>query len=543
MHSDTVWHDYRDRISSVWALNIGLFLFLFSFALLFTNFPTYKWPGGDGRDYANITDAIVEGQSLDLRNAKYSRRRNDDPTVIELADGSLYSIFPLGKPLIQVPALAAMRRVFSDSQSQVEKMLADNLAFSITSAVLYGVSGVLMFILLKTSLGFSVPCALLGVVLYAFSTLALPFSKIHGVENLQIVLLMGMVIAGISSSRWSIVALAACFGWLVLAKPPSAVALPTLVYLIVQGRLWQNSHLTARLIALSVALLFASLFFYYNWIRSGDISASYGVGAVAETRFALSHLPSTLWPLFFGPERNIFINNPILLLALPGFFLCRNRVYLLAALSLWVTMLVFYGASGNQNWGSYVGNARYTVPYLFLLIPFVIVFLVRVFRFFTSRVHRRWLLAMLLVLCAASVYVQALYYSFSEFHVKQFERAYNRFANELTILPLEESKHQLRFANTLFWNTKHCTVPSKNLKFNYPSSNPDQAHLSTQVLRLFPQRWFCKDYLFLSINQFGGITWLFHLRTILIAMVLLSALLVGFAMRAKGNYGISHRHP
>ena len=60
---------------------LALFCSLTLFAVLCTNFPTWSWPGGDGRDYANITEALVEGQSFYLADfAGATRSTTMSPT-------------------------------------------------------------------------------------------------------------------------------------------------------------------------------------------------------------------------------------------------------------------------------------------------------------------------------------------------------------------------------------------------------------------------------------------------------------------------------
>jgi len=505
-------------------LKLSLFGFLTTLALLLTNFPTWGWPGGDGWDYANITEAIVEAGTLDLRYATRTQRGPDDKTVIRTQDGRVYSVFPIGKSIVQVPALYVARQLARGSSDPVERMIADNLAFSVTSAVLYGISGVLIFTLLNAVLGFGWPVALMGTGLYCFATLGLVFSKMHAVENLQIVLLMGMVVAGLRSSGWSLPMVCICFGWLVVSKPPSAVALPVFLYLVYSGRLWQLSNWNQRVLAIFAAAGCAYVLFYYNWLRSGHLGAAYGVDNYASnTEFALANIFSTLYPLLIGPERNIFLNNPIFFLSLVGFFTLGHKRYLITAAGLWVTMLLLYGASGNSNWGAYVGNARYTVPFLFLLIPFAVSALVTVYSSTLGWMRAGFVLAATaLLLC--SVYVQLLYASFSEFHVKQFEMRFNQLAFDYNVPEIDLAKHQFLFAHELFWHTDSCKKPTGAAAFGYPSSDLRTSAFSAQVLKTFDQQWFCKDWLLLDVRQWSSIAWMASMRNLLSIFALVCVL-------------------
>jgi hypothetical protein len=500
---------------------LALFCSLTLFAVLCTNFPTWSWPGGDGRDYANITEALVEGQSFDLRHSSLPQRNKNDRTVVVAADGSLYSIFPMGKALAQAPMFALGRWITADSSNRLEQMLVDNFSFSVTSAILYGLSGCLLFLLLLHYCQYSFPLSLLGTLLYCLATLSFPFSKIHGVESLLIPLFIAITYFGLRPGKWSLAIVSICFGWAVVTKPPSAIALPVLAYLFFKSNLWGRAHSPSRILALLGAVGFAALLFYYNWLRSGDPGAAYAVGHAADTTFSLTRIPATIWPLLFGPDRNLFLNNPILFLALPGLFMLRNKTYIITAAGLWTSMLLLYGASGNTNWGAYVGNGRYAVPFIFLLMPFVL----ETLRWFSQleKLTLRTtalLLSGCLVLC--SMYVQLLYASYSEFHVKQFEYRFNHQARQVGIATLEEAKHQLKFAHTLYWHTDSCQQPSHLEYFPYPSREPERARFSGKVLKAFPARFFCKDYLFLNGRAFKSIGWFKTLESWIIGSFLIS---------------------
>ena len=509
---------------------LAIFLCFTLLGFLCTNFPTWGWPGGDGRDYGNITEALVEGQSFDLRHSTRPMRGSDDGTVVVSESGAIYSIFPMGKALVQAPLLGLARLIGDATNSPVEKNLLDNLSFSATTAILYGLSACLLFLLLHRCLAFTYLMSLLGVLLYSLFTLAFPFSKIHGVESFQIVLFMGMVYSGLRPGRWSLAIVTLCFSWAVVTKPPSAVALPVVGYLFFKNDLWGKAHWPSRVMALLAASGFAALFFYYNWLRSGDPSASYAVGHAAESTFALARIPGTLWPLLVGPERNLFLNNPILFLVIPGLLLFRNRTYVITAGGLWLGMLLLYGASGNTNWGAYVGNGRYAVPFIFLLIPFVLASVQRIYRLDNKPIKSAAYL-LLAGLFMVSFYVQVLYASYSEFHVKQYEYRYNHQARALGRETLVEATHQLEFAHKLFWYTQSCHYPSQLASFPYPSQQGGTAEFAAGILRSFNTSFFCKDYFFLNDLAFPSVSWFKPLRVSVLVLLLLSMFLLMIAVR------------
>ena len=514
-----------------------VFTLFSTLGVLCTNFPTWGWPGGDGRDYANLTEALVVGGNFDLRNSRFPERRPDDPTIVRKSSGEIYSIFPVGRALYNAPFFAAGSALGKD-RPPVEAMIIDNLSFSIATALLYGMTCCLVFLLLRDYFAYSAPSALLGAALYGLATLAFPFSKSNGVEPLQVALFAAIVYVGLVPRRWSLPLMALLFGLAVITKPPAAIALPVIVYLFFRFRLWSAASPLSRIAAVVAAVGTAAFFFHYNWLRTGDVAAAYAVGHAAEVPFSLGHIVPTIWPLLFGPDRNLFLNNPILLLALPGFFLLRDRPYAVVTLLMWTGLLLFYGATGNQNWGAYVGNGRYAMPYIFLLMPYVMALLAYLNTATTGAVRIVSAVAVCVVL-GWSIYVQVLYASFSEFHVKQFERRHNALARESGMEELVEAKHQLQFANTLLWYTDSCRHPGQMEGFPYPSTDARRARFSAAVLAGFPQPFFCKDYLFFNLKYVPGVGWLQPLKWLLIALVgILAVTLVIMMYRPSANRAV-----
>jgi len=332
---------------------------------------------------------------------------------------------------------------------------------------------------------------------------------------------MGMTYFGLRPGRWGLAIVSICFGWAIVAKPPSAIALPVLVYLFFKSNLWGRAHWGSRILAILGAAGFATLFFYYNWLRSGDPTAAYAVGHAADTTFSLARIPATIWPLLIGPDRNLFLNNPVLFLALPGFLLFKDRTYTIIAAGLWISMLLFYGASGNTNWGAYVGNGRYAVPFIFLLMPFIVETLRRLGELRKTTLKYAALMASG-CLIFSSLYVQLLYASYTEFHVKQFERYFNHHAREADLATLTEAKNQLKFAHTLYWHTYSCQKPGRREHFPYPSREPERARFAGEILRIFPAQYFCKDYLLLNGSEFVSISWFRTLKISIISSLLIS---------------------
>lgn len=500
------------------------------FALLLTRFPTWSWPGGDAYYYATITEALVEGGSLDLQHWPPGEERAVETTLVRNPDGSIYTIFPLGLPLAQLPAFATGRAISKRLDDPSARLFVETMFFGLTPALLYGLTALFLYRLLR-HLQFNVPWSALGVALYCTATLAFFFSRHNGVEPLQTFLLAWMVYVLLVPGRWSSPIAAFSYGLAVLAKPTAAVTLPVAAFLYLKNRVWQTSPWSARLLAAGIGLSMAALFFWYNDVRSGDPVSAYA-SAKQLSSFTLTRLPSTLWPVLIGPDRNVFLNNPLFLLALPGFFLLRSRTYLITALGCWSSYLLIYGMGGNKNWGAYVGNARYLVPLGFLLIPYVVATVRWVAR--SRPPALRWLLTVGVVgVIASSLYVQLLFASFSEFHVKHYERFWNRavrdWAGEQLGMPeIDEAKHQLRFAHHLFWLTSG-SHPDELEEFPHPSRESEQARFGAAVLRRsFNDRWFRKDYMFLNGSAFQTVGFFDATRN-----ALLLATLAGLGLAAR----------
>ena len=106
-------------------------------------------------------------------------------------------------------------------------------------------------------------------------------------------------------------------------------------------------------------------------------------------------------------------------------------------------------------------------------------------------------------------------------------------ARQAGVEQLEEARHQLQFAHTLFWHTESCVHPGRGQSFPYPSADPGKSRFSGSVLSGFPQQFFCKDYLFLNTDFVSPVAWLGTLRWVLLAMLLL---LVGTLLWLAGSH-------
>ena len=142
---------------------------------------------------------------------------------------------------------------------------------------------------------------------------------------------------------------------------------------------FQISNLLVRIVPVAVvALAFVAIQLAANWASFGHpftFPHVYHVQAAFRARHTRGmlgvHLPELvpLWQLTFGGHRGLFHGSPMLLLALPGFFLLGRRhrpeAILLAAAWLGVVLL----SAGYENWeaGSAYGP-RYQIATLPLLL-------------------------------------------------------------------------------------------------------------------------------------------------------------------------------
>ena len=115
----------------------------------------------------------------------------------------------------------------------------------------------------------------------------------------------------------------------------------------------------------------------YNLVRFGDpLQTGRTVDDVRSVLFGYGHLqmsPQGIWQLLLGPGKSLLLYCPVVLLAIPGWFVLRRQQPRLwaALLAMAVTRWWFFGLRSDWS-GGYGLGPRYLVPLVpFLLLPLV----------------------------------------------------------------------------------------------------------------------------------------------------------------------------
>lgn len=172
-------------------------------------------------------------------------------------------------------------------------------------------------------------------------------------------------------------------GYSVFTEYPSALMVVILV-VYAASRLGRNWKRLGWIILPGAAVAFALL--AYNKVVFGSwFDLGYGHSelwmqehSVGFMSLTLPH-PEAIWGITFSPYRGLFLLSPLLLLALPGFWLWwRSKEYRAAFwVSLAITAAIFwFNVSSAMWWGGFAVGPRYALP----MLPFLSLAIVFVFR-------------------------------------------------------------------------------------------------------------------------------------------------------------------
>lgn len=127
------------------------------------------------------------------------------------------------------------------------------------------------------------------------------------------------------------------------------------------------------LVTLGAALCAAGLMIYNNAVFGGPFKLGYGSSELwqkqHETGFMSLTLPrlDAVWGITFGTFRGLFVLSPVMVLAVPGFWMWwrarEHRAEWWVALLATLTMFLF-NASSIMWWGGWAVGPRYMLPAL-----------------------------------------------------------------------------------------------------------------------------------------------------------------------------------
>lgn len=337
-----------------------------------------------------ITENLVEHRRVDLPRASALT-----PEVFAAGhafsgrDGRTYSQYWLGYPLVQVPFYLAGRllaravAVVAPHLRWVQRALprvAVNLAL-----VLITVGEALMLCAVAARLLGDLRFGLATALLFAFATVAWPYSKIGFYEPFLglclLTVMLALLLAARRPRRWGWWLLAGfVWGWGFATKPTFVLILPGLalfVFLVRKHRTiseakadcgwwWAASACLAGLAPWLAVVL------WYNWLRSGSI---WGPGYAPwnwEVSLSWEVFGKQLVAYLLAPGRGILVFCPVVVLAIIGARgAWRKQPALVgAALLLFAPYWLFHAARVAPD--SWAWGPRYLVPVLgplMLLVP------------------------------------------------------------------------------------------------------------------------------------------------------------------------------
>jgi hypothetical protein len=293
----------------------------------------------------------------------------------------LLASYPL---FVIVPGLKAVPhdpRLFANPE------LHTNIPYLIASAlnpVLTAATSVVVFQIART-LSFSRRHAAAVALAYGFATPAATYSRYdvsqpHAALALTIVMLLLLRSAGMPSSEsrhrtfFRLIAAGVVLGLLVLTRIELLVVLPVLMLwiLVKSGRHPSERFAGALLFAVPVGAAFQT----YRWIEAvkypdvGRFASAAAFNAQLEQwfRFSPTALLEGLSGLLISPGRGLLIFFPLLVLAIPGFFmpaLRRSGGSSLMA-GLLIVPLALYSAFAMW-WAGVTWGPRFLVPFLPML--------------------------------------------------------------------------------------------------------------------------------------------------------------------------------
>ncbi|MEZ4641869.1 MAG: hypothetical protein R3E31_03870 [Chloroflexota bacterium] len=361
---------------------VSLFIFLSSVYFATASGITSS---NDGSHYA-LTRTIAENGHFTLDSFDDYAEGND----VAIVDGRLYSDRPPGTA-VAAAAIYTLADPLPDPLTPIpSKHDATNprLPYVLMLPVLAGAGTALLLYLLLRQQGIANAAALLTALFFGLGTAHWKYSSVlfsHALSSLLVLLAVYLALRPVRAWR-GYALLGFVLGYAVLVEYSNAL-LVLLVggYMLVGIRPFTLRHLAQTILPFALAgLLPAAFLAFYNNANFGSpftLSYAYALnypwaGEFGST-FSTPLLPGLKAMLYFGEgdgwcggpcyNQGIFLLSPLLLLALPGFWLYARRArraFILTTLIFLVYLLLFakhYTAHG------FTGDGRYLVPFLALL--------------------------------------------------------------------------------------------------------------------------------------------------------------------------------
>jgi len=354
----------------------------------------------DGMSMYLLTQSIAGRATFSIES-----ERTD---ILSLGEGErYYSKYGLGQPVLAVPLYLtgmSVAKVFG-----IPKRFTTLFTVSLFNPI---VSSLVCFVLFLCALeiGLTQRIALFLSCAYGISTTAWHYSQDFMSEPLTTLFLLGafyFALKALSGSHRHYLYSGCAAGCAFLVRPASLVAIPCyLIYIIVKKRGKESAKklLKGASFFLGGFIPFLFMYFVYNFLRFGSIvETGYGQGFTTPLWVGVvGHL--------FTPGKSIFLYNPILIIAVIGFYeFIKVKPYeaLLVAL-VFLAHLLLYSKwevwMGGMCWGSRF--LMVTFPYLVLSSGFLL----------SKRGRMWWKISLVLVGIGFLVQLPALIVNVSRYH-------------------------------------------------------------------------------------------------------------------------------
>jgi len=321
----------------------------------------------------------------------------------------IYPLFPIDTEPLQ-PILAAP--LFWVAQ-QVPG-IGLNHAVWLFNILICALAGGVLF-LYALALGYGETTALLAALLFGLGTIIWPYSKTFFREPLA--LLMSLL-AAVLIERWRFghyrslslllgIVLALLGAW--LSKEAIVFAIPALLILALPAPALNVTH--RRLVTLFLGIVILSLIalLLVSILPSPDelTNLRTQIGqATGRGLFATTNLHRALHAYLLSIGGSFWGTSPVVLLAIPGLRILYRRGHyrlVLASVVLLMTFVIGYAVLRGQHW---FGGLSWPPRFLIPVIPLLIVGTLPVLDRIVQRIAPRWMVGLLLVLAAYSLWVQ-----------------------------------------------------------------------------------------------------------------------------------------
>jgi hypothetical protein len=337
-------------------IKITVFLFFLSF-YLFTAQGSIQ--NSDGMSMYLLTRSIAEKGKFSIES-----ERTD---ILSLGEGErYYSKYGLGQPVLAVPLYLtgmSVAKVFG-----IPKRFTTLFTVSLFNPIVSALVCLLLF-LCALEMGFDRRVSLFLPFAYGLSTTAWHYSQDFMSEPLTTLFLLSalyFVLKVPPGSHRHYLYSGCAAGCAFLVRPASLVAIPCyLIYIIVKER---GGERTGQLFKgasffLSGFVPFLLMYFLYNFLRFGSIvEAGYGHGFTTPLWVGIvGHL--------FTPGKSIFLYNPILIIAVIGFYdfiKARPHEALLVGF-MFLGHLILY-----SKWDCWMGGMCWGSRFLLVTFPYLI---------------------------------------------------------------------------------------------------------------------------------------------------------------------------